>query len=58
MLVMGFQKKFGCEVDGWGELYPILFFIFWKLAAITSKMHRSHHNHEESPRFSPPIGWC
>ena len=23
MSVMGFQKKFGCEVGGWGELYPI-----------------------------------
>ena len=25
---MGFQKKFECEVSGWGELYPI-FLAFW-----------------------------
>ena len=25
MSVMGFQKKFGWGVGGWGELYPIFF---------------------------------
>ena len=25
--VMGFQKKFGWRVGGWGELYPIFFWI-------------------------------
>ena len=25
MSVMGFQKKFGWRVGGWGELYPIFF---------------------------------
>ena len=28
MSVMGFQKKFGWWVGGWGELYPSLFWIF------------------------------
>ena len=28
MSVMGFQKKFGWGVGGWGELYPI-FWDFW-----------------------------
>ena len=28
MSVMGFQKKFGWEVGGWGELYPSFFWIF------------------------------
>ena len=28
MSVMGFQKKFGWRVGGWGELYPIVFGIF------------------------------
>ena len=28
MSVMGFPKKFGWGVGGWGELYPILFRIF------------------------------
>ena len=30
MSVMGFQKKFGWRVGGWGELYPI-FLDFWNL---------------------------
>ena len=30
MSVMGFQKKIGWEVGGWGELYPI-FLDFWHL---------------------------
>ena len=28
MSVMGFQKKFGWGLGGWGELYPIFFFEF------------------------------
>ena len=28
MSVMGFQKKFGWGVGRWGELYPVLFWIF------------------------------
>ena len=28
MTVMGFQKKFGRRVCGWGDLYPIFFGIF------------------------------
>ena len=28
MSMMGFQKKFGWRVDGWGELYPIFLGIF------------------------------
>ena len=30
MSVMGFQKKV-CMVGGWGELYLVLFWIFWNL---------------------------
>ena len=28
MLEMGFQKKFGSRVGGWGELYPSFFGLF------------------------------
>ena len=28
MSVMGIQKKFGWGMGGWGELYPVLFWIF------------------------------
>ena len=27
MSLMGFPKKFGCVVGGWGELYPSFFWI-------------------------------
>ena len=29
MLVLGFQKKFGKRVGGWGELYPIILGFFF-----------------------------
>ena len=33
MSVIGFQKtKFGWRVGGWGELYPVLFWIFLNFA--------------------------
>ena len=32
MSVMGFQKKFGTGVGGWGELYPSFFLILFNFA--------------------------
>ena len=40
MSVMGFQKKFGCGVGGWGELYPILFWIFWNLLNFSRPLNK------------------
>ena len=44
MSVMGFQKKFGWGwVGGWGELYPVLFWIFGK--QLTCKAPKSKRFH-------------
>ena len=44
MSVMGFQKKFGWGVDGWGELYPSFFGIFGIVLTLQSpyveRVHR------------------
>ena len=46
--MMGFQKKFGLGIGGWGELYPVLFLIFLTLQS------PNHNIYIMNVKFSDP----